>query len=75
MKPSQSEMNDPSDSIAILLPHENGKHTGTNWQPYVESHISIAEIEKLTGINFLAPMRTDNLQCFHRFLTTCSATA
>jgi hypothetical protein len=47
-------MNGPSDSIAILLPHENGKHTGTNWTPWMVSHItSIGAVEKLTGINFL----------------------
>jgi endonuclease G, mitochondrial len=54
----------PSDSIAILLPHENGKHTGANWAPWMVSHITtIAEIRKLTGIDFLsnvsAPKRAE----------------
>lgn len=44
----------PSDSIAILLPHDAVKHTGTNWEPWMVSHITtIGNIEKLTGINFL----------------------
>lgn len=40
--------------IAILLPHDNDKHNGDAWITYVTSHITtIAEIEKVTGINFL----------------------
>lgn len=42
------------DSIAILLPHENAKHTGDAWVTYITAHItSIGEIERVTGINFL----------------------
>jgi endonuclease G, mitochondrial len=43
-----------SDSIAIMLPHENGRHLGNAWVSYVTSHITtIAEIERVTGNNFL----------------------
>lgn len=43
-----------SASLAILLPHDNAKHTGPNWVPWMERHITtIGNIEKLTGINFL----------------------
>lgn len=44
----------PDDSIAILLPHDNAKHTGDAWVAYITEHITtIADIEKVTGINFL----------------------
>jgi DNA/RNA endonuclease G (NUC1) len=43
-----------ADSIAILLPHDNAKHTGEAWVPYITDHITtIGEIERVTGINFL----------------------
>jgi len=42
------------DAIAILFPHENTHHTGKAWIPYVTGQIiTIAEIEKMTGISFL----------------------
>ena len=42
------------ESIAILLPHENTKHNGDAWVTYVTCKITtIAEIEKVTEINFL----------------------
>lgn len=42
------------ESIAILLPHDNAKHTGDAWVTYMTAHITtIGEIEKVTGINFL----------------------
>jgi DNA/RNA endonuclease G (NUC1) len=41
-------------SIAILLPHDNDKHTGDAWVGYVTDHITtIAEIKRLTGTDFL----------------------
>jgi len=43
-----------SESIAILLPHDDAKHTGDAWINYVTSHITtIGEIERVTGIDFL----------------------
>jgi len=43
-----------ADSIAILLPHDNAKHTGDAWITYVTDHITtIGEIERVTGIDFL----------------------
>ncbi len=43
-----------SDSIAILLPHDNAKHTGDAWIDYMTAHITtIGEIERMTGIDFL----------------------
>ena len=42
------------ESIAILLPHDNAKHTGDAWVSYVTANITtIGEIEKITGIAFL----------------------
>jgi DNA/RNA endonuclease G (NUC1) len=42
------------ESIAILLPHDNAKHTGDAWVTYITSHITtIGEVERVTGINFL----------------------
>jgi len=43
-----------SDSIAILLPHDDAPHNGDAWIAYVTSHITtIGEIERVTGIDFL----------------------
>lgn len=44
----------PSDSIAIMLPHDNVRHLGNAWTDYVTRRITtIAEIERVTGNNFL----------------------
>ena len=43
-----------SDSIAILLPHDNAKHTGDAWIDYMTAHITtIGEIQRVTGVDFL----------------------
>jgi endonuclease G len=42
------------ESIAILLPHDDAKHTGDAWVTYVTDHITtIGEIEQVSGVNFL----------------------
>jgi endonuclease G, mitochondrial len=43
-----------NDTIAILLPHDDAKHTGDAWVRYVTTNITtIGEIERITGIDFL----------------------
>lgn len=41
------------EAIAILLPHDNEKHSGAKALPYLAQHItSIKEIDSLTGVVF-----------------------
>jgi DNA/RNA endonuclease G (NUC1) len=57
--------------IAILLPHDNAKHTGGSWEPWIVSHITtVGEIEKLTGINFLATMSASKRAQVENFKAT-----
>jgi endonuclease G len=50
----QKHLLSADESIAILLPHDDAKHTGDAWITYITGHITtIGEIERATGINFL----------------------
>jgi endonuclease G len=43
-----------NDTIAILLPHDDVKHTGQAWEPWITQHLTtIGEIQRRTGIDFL----------------------